>query len=468
MKNNWIKISLILIASIFLQSCLSVKEYQRPQEIEQETLFRTDNLPQDSISLADFSYTEIFQDHFLQAYIERGLQNNLDIRIALQNIAISEAYFKQSKAAYFPSLSVGPNVTYGTPSMNSQQGMMLQEREWATQFGMNLNSSWEADIWGKLKSAEKAQYATYLQTVAGHQAVKSQIVRGIASLYFQLLALDEQHRTTSESIALQESSVETTEALKEAGQVTEVAVQQTSALLLNYKSRLIEIENAIKIAENQLSYLMGESPQEIQRGSIENQLIPEEIKTGFPVDLLRNRPDVIAAEQALVAAFQQTQVAKINLYPSLTLSAQAGLQSLEIEDFFNASSLFGNILGGITQPIFQQRRLKTQKEVSEYAQEAALLNFKESLLNASLEVSNALEIYESQDEIIDLKTQEYENYHMATEYSQELLNYGLANYLEVLNAQQNSLNAKLAEINAKYTKLNALVDLYSALGGGWK
>lgn len=468
MKNNWIRISLILVISIFLQSCLSVKEYQRPQEIEQEALFRTDNLPQDSISLADFSYTEIFQDPFLQSYIERGLQNNLDIRIALQNIAISEAYFKQSKAAYFPTLSAGPNVTYGTPSMNSQQGVMLDERTWATQYGMNLNSSWEADIWGKLKSAEKAQYASYLQTVAGHQAVKSQIVRGIASLYFQILALDEQHRTTSESIALQESSVETTEALKEAGQVTEVAVQQTSALLLNYKSRLIEIENAIKIAENQLSYLMGESPQEIERGRIEDQLIPEEVKTGFPVDLLRNRPDVIAAEQALVAAFQQTQVARTNLYPSLTLSAQAGIQSLEIEDFFNASSLFANIVGGITQPIFQQRRLKTQKEVSEYAQEMALLNFKESLLNASLEVSNAIEIYESQDEIIELKTQEHENYNLATEYSQELLNYGLANYLEVLTAQQNSLNAKLAEINAKYTKLNALVDLYSALGGGWK
>lgn len=462
------KLSLILVASIFLQSCLSVKEYQRPQEIEQEALFRTDNLPEDSISLADFSYKEIFQDQLLQNYIETGLNNNLDIRIALQNIAISEAYFRQAKSAYFPSLSAGPNVTWGTPSMNSQQGAMFDKRTWATQFGLDVNSSWEADIWGKLKSAEKSQYATYLQTVAGHQAVKTQIVRGIASLYFQLLALDEQHRTTTESIVLQEQSLETTEALKDAGQLTEVAVQQTNALLLNYKSRLIEIDNAIKIAENQLSYLMGESPQEIERGNIETQLIPEEIKTGFPTDLLRNRPDVIASEYALVAAFQQSQVAKLNMYPSLTISASGGLQALQIEDFFNANSLFASVMGGITQPIFQQRRLRTQKEVSEFAQEIALLNFKESLLNASLEVSNALQIYNSQDEIISLKTQEYENYNLATEYSQELLNYGLANYLEVLTAQQSSLNAKLAEINAKYTKLNALVDLYSALGGGWK
>lgn len=468
MKNQWIKFSLIAFGLLFLQSCLSVKEYQRADEIENEAYFRTDQLAQDSVSIADFSYTQVFKDTLLQKYIRQGLTNNLDIRIALQNIATAEAYMRQSKAAYLPNISGGPNVSYGTVSLNSQQGQMLNDRTWGTQYGLGVSASWEADIWGKLKSAEKAQYATYLQTVAGHQAVKSRIVAGIASLYFQLLALDEQHRTTSESIQLQLESLETTKALKEAGQVTEVAVQQTDALALNYQARLVEIENSIKIVENQLSYLMGETPHEIQRSDISSQYIPQELKIGFPVDLLRNRPDVMAAEYALMSAFQQTQVAKLNMYPSLNLSFGGGLQAMELEDFFSASSLFANVLGNLTQPIFQQRRLKTQKEVSEIAQQTALLDFKNTLLAASNEVSNAIQIYESQDKIIDLKTQEYENYQRATDYSQELLNYGMANYLEVITAQQNALNAKLAEINAKYTKLNAMVDLYSALGGGWK
>lgn len=468
MNNNWIKYSFVVFTALFLQSCLSVQEYQRVAEVEENAYYRTDILAKDSVSMADFSYTEIFKDSLLQKYIAKGLENNLDIRMAMKNIAISEAYLLQSKASYFPTLGAGPNVTWGTPSLNSQQGYMLEDREWATQYGFGINSSWEADIWGKLKSAEKAQYANYLQTVAGHQAVKSRIVSGIASLYFQILALDEQYRTTQESIALQEQSVETTTALKEAGQVTEVAVKQTSALALNYKSRLVEIQNSIKIAENQLCYLMGEIPHEIERTSIEKQFIPTELKTGYPVSLLRNRPDVMAAEYALMAAFQETQVARLSMYPSLNLSLSSGIQAMDIEDFFSASSFFGNIAAGLTQPIFQQRRLRTQKEVSEFMQESAVLDFKKSVLFASNEVSNALQIYSSQDEIIDLKTQEYENYNLATDYSQELLNYGMANYLEVITAQQNALNAKLAEINAKYIKLNAMVDLYSALGGGWK
>ena len=468
MKYNWIKISLVTIFAALLQSCLSVKDYERPQEIVNETYFRTDRLPEDSVSIADFSYTEVFRDKLLQGYIQRGLENNIDIRIALQNIARSEAYVRQAEAAYFPSLRVGPTVSRSTPSMNTQMGRLMGERNWVTQFDLTANATWEADIWGKLKSAEKAQVANYLQTVAVHKAVKSQIVSSIASLYFQLLALDEQYETTASTIALQEKGLETTKALKIAGTVTEVAVKQTDALMLNYKSKLIEIENARNIVQNQLCYLMGETPHEIQRSTIEVQYLPVDMKTGFSASLLRNRPDVMAAEFRLIEAFQNVQIAQMNLYPSLSISANGGLQSLQFKDFFSASSLFASIAGGLTQPIFQQKKLQTQKEVSEINEQTALLQFQQTLLLAGTEVSNALQTYDSQDAIIELKIKENRNYGLATEYSQELLNYGMANYLEVLTAQQNALNAKFAEINAKYSKLNAMVDLYSALGGGWR
>ena len=388
--------------------------------------------------------------------------------MALQNIAVADAYVKQAKSAYFPTLGAGPGVTYQTQSLNTQFGELFGERTHNFTYDISATSVWQADIWGKLKSSEKAQYAAYLQTVAAHQAVKSEIVASIASAYYQLLALDAQKRTTEETILLREKNVETTQALKEAGTVTEVAVQQTNALLLNFRASLIGIENSIKILENQICYLMGETSHSIARTDISTQRVPEEVALGIPATLLRNRPDIMAAEYQLMEAFEQVNFAQASLYPSLTLSANVGLQAIELDKLLSANSLFATVAGGLVQPIFQQRALKTQKEVAEFQQENALLNFRKTLLLAGREVSDALQVYDSQDRFIALKQQEYESYSTATDFSEELLNYGMANYLEVLTAQQNALNAQLAVINAQYARLNALVNLYNALGGGWR
>lgn len=468
MKTYFIKSLFIFISVWLLQSCIAVKEYNRPTDIVDEKLYRTDMLPVDSISVADFSWKEIFKDTILQGYIEKGLTNNLDIRNALQNIAIAEAYLKQSKAAYFPTLNLSPQVSRSTNSLNTQFGRLIGERQYLTQYDIIGNSTWEADVWGKLKSSQKASQAAYLQTVAVHQAVKSRIVSRIASVYFELLGLDEQKRTTIETIALREENLETTKSLKNAGVLTEVAVKQTNALLINAKASLIDIENAIVIAENELNILLGESPKKINRTSLKDQYIPENVKTGYPIDLLRNRPDVMAAEMGLVEAFQITNAARLNMYPSFNISASAGLQSIVFSDLFSSQSFLGSIAAGITQPIFNRRQLRTQKEVSQVEQEKALNDFKLSLLMAGQEVSNALQLFTTQDQIIAFKEEEFNNYRKATEYSKELLNYGMVNYIEVLNAEENALNSQLAYINAIYNKLNALVQLYSALGGGWK
>ncbi|MDO5654765.1 MAG: efflux transporter outer membrane subunit [Flavobacteriaceae bacterium] len=458
----------IIISGLFLQSCLSLKKYERPAELISETQYRTDNLSQDSISMADLGYREIFKDVLLQNHIAQALENNIDIRVALENINISDAYVKQAKAAYFPNLQVGPGVTYQTQSMNTQFGQIIGDRSHLMNYDISASASWQADIWGKLKSAEKAQYASYLQSVAAHQAVKSEIVAQIASSYYRLLALDEQKRTTEETILLREKSLETTQALKDAGVLTEVAVKQTEALLLNHRAYLIEIENSIHILENQISYLMGIPSQSIARSDMDQQEIPTEIKLGVPASLLRNRPDVMAAEYGLIQAFEDWNFAHANLYPSLNLSANTGLQSVDLDKLFSVNSWFATVAAGLTQPVLQQRRLKTQKEVAEFQQEKALLNFRKTLLLAGKEVSDALHLYNSQDEFIALKQLEYEQYFAATAFSQELMNYGMANYLEVLTAQQNALNAQLAAIQAKFAQLNALVNLYNALGGGWK
>jgi outer membrane protein TolC len=183
---------------------------------------------------------------------------------------------------------------------------------------------------------------------------------------------------------------------------------------------------------------------------------------------LANRPDVIAAEYALVNSFELTNVARSNFYPSLTLTANSGLQSLDFDVLFDSSSLFTTIVGGLTQPIFNGRKIRTQYEVTKARQEQAKLDFKLALLTASKEVSDALYSYDAASEKMQVKQKEYESYNLALEYSQELLDNGLANYIEVLNARQNTLSTNLDLTSTKYAKLQSVVDLYQALGGGWQ
>jgi outer membrane protein TolC len=189
---------------------------------------------------------------------------------------------------------------------------------------------------------------------------------------------------------------------------------------------------------------------------------------GYPLQLLRNRPDVVAAEYRLVNAFELTNVARSNFYPSLTLSATTGLQSLEFDKLFSVNSLFATVVGGLTQPILNGRRIRTQYEVSLSAKEQAYLRFRQTILNASREVSDALYSFQAAQQTIDIRSQEFAAYDTATVYSEELLNSGLANYLEVLTARQNALNSQLSLVNARFDRLSAMVDLYRALGGGWR
>ncbi|WP_080779078.1 efflux transporter outer membrane subunit [Chryseobacterium phocaeense] len=451
-----------------ITSCMARKEYERPKNVVDEKLFRTDMLPSDSVSIGTVSWKEIFTDPVLQGHISKALENNLDIRIALQSIGSAEAYLKQSKAAYQPTLSVGPNYTFQTQSINTQFGQIIGERRYVNQFDITASIGWEADLWGKLRAQEKAQLATYLGTVAAHKAVKSDLVASIASAYYQLLTFDSQKRIISETIAVRERNLETTKALKASGNLTEVAVQQSEALVFNAKSLLIDIDTQIQLLENTMSLLMGESSHSIERSTLETQNLPIDLKLGYPAQLLANRPDVMRAEYNLMNAFELTNSAKAQFYPTLKLTGSGGLQSVDLDHLFSVNSLFANVVAGLAQPILNKRQIKTNYDVSLANQETAYLNFRKTVLTAGKEVSDAIRVFSVQDSFIELKQKELDAYKKSVDYSQELVNYGMANYLEVLNASVNSLNAELNISNAEYNKMKAAVELYQALGGGWK
>jgi multidrug efflux system outer membrane protein len=465
-KKSIYKILAVTVVAGLMQSCFTAKNYERPKVVT-ENLYRTEADLKDSISLADVSWDKLFTDAILQDYIKKGLQNNLDIRIAMQTIAAAEANMKQGKAGYVPSLSVGADWTHGELSKNSQFGAIVKDRSTDT-YQLAANLSWEADIWGKIRSNKRATNASYLQTVAVQQAVKTKLVSDIASSYFQLMALDAQLKVVDSTLGNRVKSVEVIKSLKEAGNVTEVGVKQTEAQL--YATQIIreDLKNNIVVLENTISILLGQAPGRIERNTFENQNITADVKLGVPALALSKRPDVIAAEYNLISSFELTNVAKSSFYPSLKVTASGGLQSIDLKEWFSANSFFANIVTGLAQPIFNQRQIKTRYEVAKSNQEKAYLQFEQSLLNAGKEVSDALQLYNNETVKLEIRTKQLDALQKAASYSDELLSYGLVNYFEVLTAKDNALNTELNLIDNRYKQYNAIILLYRSLGGGWK
>ena len=467
MKNIFAyKLSVLLLLAFTLQSCFVAKNYDRPDLHEIDRLYRTDHVATDSALTAVLSWKELFTDPLLSEYIEEGLQNNLDIRIALQQIAAAESYMKQGKMGYLPSLDAKASMTHQELAPNSQFGSFFSGS--IEQFELTGNLSWEADIWGKIRSNQRATQASHLQSMAAHQAVKTRLISQLASNYYLLMALDQQHKITEETIENRKKSLQTIQALKEAGNVTQVAVDQTAAQLYNAQALLIDIEKNIFRTENAFAILLGKPATHIDRSYLGNQTLTRDLNIGLPAHLLANRPDVLAAEFRLMNTFELTNVAKSSFYPSLTLTGTGGLQSLEFKEWFSSGSLFATLVGGITQPIFNKRRIRTQYEVAKAQQEESLLNFKKTLLTAGQEVSNALYEYEAETKKYEFRQNEVESLRKAELNSEILLNNGFGTYLDLLTARQNALNAELNTIDNKLQQLQAVVELYRALGGGWK
>ncbi len=469
-KITLVKIVMLTVFAVSVQSCFVAKAYERPHFEEIQNLYRTDQVPTDSSSMANISWRDVFTDPYLVRYIEKGLENNMDIRIALQQIAAAEAYAKQAKLNYLPVIAGNAGATRSHLSENVPQGADLKHLgvDHVDRFELSGSLSWEADIWGKIRSNKRAYVASYLQTVAAHKAIKTQLIADIASTYYQLLALDQQLKVAEKTVVFRREGLETIKALKAAGEESRVAVDQYAAQLYNAQSLLVDLKTSVFKAENTLSILLGETPRNFERLNLADERIDVDLDLGIPALLLRNRPDVMAAEYQLVHAFELTHVARSDLYPSFTLSATGGLQSSTFDKWFHTGSLFATLASGILQPILNQRRVKTRYEVAKAQQKQALLNFEKTLLQAGKEVSNALYACHAETEVFVYRQREVEALRKAESDSKELLDNGFANYLDLLTAGQSALNAELGLIDNKLRQLTTLVSLYHALGGGWQ
>ncbi|MFT6749112.1 MAG: multidrug efflux system outer membrane protein [Flavobacterium sp.] len=461
MKRQFIIKGILLVATmILMQSCFVAKEYEAPN-VTTDNLFRTNSA--DTTSLAMLSWDQLFTDPILQEHIKQSLQNNLDLRIAIQNIASAEATMKQGKAGYLPSITGNLTYTHQELSKNSQFGAAFSSLE---NHEISVRLNWEADIWGKIRSNKRSTIAQYLQTNAAKQAIQTEIIATISSLYFQLLAIDAQIIVVKNTLENRNQSVEVIKALKDAGNVNEVAVKQTQAQKYATQIILKDLQYSRKITENAFSILLGKTSGPVNRSTFELQTIDVNVSAGLPVYLLSKRPDVLAAELNFRSTFEQTNVARSFFYPALTISATGGLQSLDLKEWFSTRSLFANVINGLTQPIFAQRQNKTRLEVAQANQQKAYLQYEKLILVAGNEVSNALATYENETDKLIIRNYQLTALTAAANYSDELLQYGLVNYLEVLTAKDNALNTEINYIDNKYKQMNAVIQLYKSLGGG--
>lgn len=452
---------LIAIVSVLLFSCSTTNQYKRSQDLS-DGLYG--NAQTGESNLANENWENLFNDPILDSLIAEGLRNNLDLQAAVQRVVAAESNFLQSKAALAPSLSAQAGHTY----VKNSESTSPNGPDHYNASQITLQSSWEIDFWGKLSSAKKAAYANYLATDAAQKAVQTRLISNIASVYYTLLALDANLEITKATVKNSAELVETMKALKESGDVTGAAVVQSEAARYAAEVTIPDIEQQIKENENTLCLLLGRTPGAVKRGKLDEQKANEMLAIGVPTEILDNRPDVMQAEYNVISAYQVTNSAKAYFYPSVTLTANAGMESLDLEDLFDPSSFAANIVGGLVQPIFNKRANKTRLEVAKAQQEEALLNFKNALLNAGAEVTDALNMYEASLQKIELRKKQLDALEKSVDYTKELLVYGSATYTEVLNAQQSLLGAQLNDVNDHVQQLNAVVSLYRALGGGWK
>lgn len=454
-----IKILPLFIGGLLLFTLASCKVYEPFQRPEAETeLLYPHNVSLDSTTLADMPWQELFDDPYLQNLISEGLANNYNLKIAVQQIRQAKAYYEESGARLFPSLTIGANYSY------SDFGLGIEP---VGQYSLSARSRWEADIWGKLSNVKRADWATVLANEAAWRAVQTTLIADIATAYYNLLALDAQLEITRQTVGNRIASVETMRSLNEGAVVTGAAVVQSVANRYSAEIIIPDLKQSIEETENTLSILLGRPPNEIRRSEFEALDALDSLEVGVPAQLLRNRPDIIQAEYQFRSAFELAQSARAYFYPQLTITAEGGFQSFELSNLLNPASIFANIIGGLTQPIFQNGTNKRRLEVAKAQKRQAYFNFKSTVINAGREVSNALSSYKTAKQKAALRAHQLDALQRSVNFSQQLLEYGEANYTEVLTAQQNLLTARLGSIQDRLQKLQAVVSLYRSLGGGW-
>jgi multidrug efflux system outer membrane protein len=461
----------IVTITFLLASCRAGRDYQRP-EVPLPEQFEA-NAGADTTSIGDMEWKQFFTDATLQSLIDKAVRDNFNLQLAMQRAEEARIYVKQARVNWTPVIVAQGTASTTIPSKNSLNGISLENflgTSHVEDYTLGATLSWELDIWGRLRRQREAAVADFLESFEAARAVKTMLVADIANTYFNLLMLDAQLDVARKNLLLGDTVVNMMQLQKQAGQVTELAVQQAIAQREAAAQLVPQLEQEIAVQENTLRILTGELPGTINRNSLLNDfVVPAQLPTGIPASMVSRRPDVRASEMALKSANARVGVAQGSMYPVLSISATGGLNSFKSSNWFTMpASLFGTVAGNLAQPVLNQRRLQTQLEVARVQREQAVIRFRQSVLNAVGEVSNALVRLEKLDSQQRIAAERVQTLQQAVHNAGMLFRSGLADYLEVITAQSNALQAELVLADIRRQRLSAMVELYRALGGGWK
>ena len=472
MKTNQLKIVLAVLSVSTIISCNVSKDTFLPTNALPES-YRGTDVTTDSSSIADISWKNFYTDDALQTLIDSAITRNNDLQIAIKNIEIAQKKYTQSKWNNVPRLDLAISASTTNPSDNSFTGKNLGQalgQQHLDDYSTSLSLSWETDIWGKIKNQNKEAFVSYLQSTEVSKAVKTTLVADVSKGYYNLLMLDSQLDIAKKNVQLNDSTTTIIKLQYNSGLVSSLAIQQSEALQLNAQQLVPKLEQNIAIQENALSVLTGDFPNsKVRTASINEIQIKDSLAVGIPSSLVQRRPDVHSAELALQIANARVGISKANLYPTLKITAQGGLNSFESSNWFNMpASLFGTALGGLTQPLLNNKKLRTNYNIAIIERDKAVIQFRQAVLIAVSEVADALVKLDKLQEQIDFLQQRVTILNKATFNANLLFKNGMADYLEVLTAQANVLQAELELANLKREQLSSNTELYKALGGGWQ
>ena len=449
------KLILLSTAAALLSSCGIYTKY-KPVESVPDNLYGEEFSTEDTTNLGSMDWHELFTDPQLQAYIEQGLQNNTDYLSAQLRIEEAKATLLSSKLAFLPSFALTPQGT-----VSSFDGGKATQT-----YSLPVTASWELDIFGKMRNSKRQAQALYAQSKDYKQAVRTQLISGIANTYYTLLMLDDQLACAQNMVRSWEETVRSARALMNAGQANEAAVSQMEAACYEVQASVLDLKEQINQVENSFALLLAETPRSYERGILAGVQMPDELSVGIPMQMLANRPDVRMAERSLEAAFYATNAARSACYPSITLSGSAGWTNSAGSMIINPAKFLASAVGSLTQPLFARGQLLGQLKISKAQQEEAALSFQQTLLNAGSEVNDALTAWQTSRDKSLLLDKQVVSLQKAVESTSLLMEHGTTTYLEVLTAKQNLLSAQLTQTANRFSEIQSVITLYCALGGG--
>jgi outer membrane protein, multidrug efflux system len=469
----------IAITIVLMAGC-KLREQQPAVALKIPESYRA---PADTAAAAAISWKEFFSDAQLLRLIDEALRNNPDLNTAVQRVELARSQSMFRRGAILPSLTAVATAGQRKFGEYTMDGIGNYDTNFSDNIGddkriprhlpdyfLGLQSSWELDVWGKLRNQKKAAYARVLSSESGRQWVMTALVAEVATLYYELLTLDNELKIVHQNIALQEKAVEVIGIQKQAGRANELAVKQFRAQLLNTRALEGGIKQQITEAESQMNLLLGRFTQPVPRGlPILEHRLPEALRAGIPSQMLRRRPDVRQAELGWMATQAEQRAAHAAFFPTLTLTSSVGLQAFNTSFLFSTPGAIAyNVLGGLTAPLFDRNRLRADYKISVAFQKQEFYSYQKTVLVAFQEVVNNLSRIDNLRDVSTLKEEEVTVLKNAALTANDLFVTGYASYLEVVSAQKGVLEAELALTETRKQQFQAMITLYKSLGGGWE